>query len=468
MSAEFSLQEIVAATGARHTGPAIDAFRGVTSDSRQVSAQSLFVAIAGERFDGHDFVAQAANAGARGAVVRRGARFEAPADIALFEVDDTLAALGHIARLHRRRFAIPLGAITGSNGKTTTKEMIGAILSAGGPCLKTVGNLNNEIGLPKTLLDLSAEHRAAIVEMGMNHPGEIARLCAYAEPTCAAITCVGAAHLEGLKSVSAVAEAKGEIFRGLPEGALAVVNADDARVVAQADRCAHRQLRFGRSGSADVRLVSVRTLERGALAVTIACDGREWPIELNFIGEHNAMNACCAFAMGIALGASPEQCARGLGMARGWDHRLSLVDLPFGGALIDDSYNANPASMAAGLQTLASLGAIRRAQPIAAVLGDMLELGNAEVESHRALGRQAAAMGVRLLVTVGPRSVDTWREFVSAAPDRRALSIPNPDDLDEALAFLRATLGESALLLVKGSRGMRLERLVAALSSPSA
>ena len=155
-------------------------------------------------------------------------------------------------------------------------------------------------------------------------------------------------------------------------------------------------------------------------------------------------------------------------MARGWEHRLSLVDLPFGGALIDDCYNANPASMAAGLQTLASLGAIRRAQPLAAVLGDMLELGSAEVESHRALGRQAAAQGVRLLVTVGPRSVNTWREFVSAAPERRALSIPNPEDLDEALAFLRATLGKSALLLVKGSRGMRLERLVAALTSPSA
>ena len=467
MRALLSMAEIQAATGARHTGAAVDVFEGISTDSREVGAGSLFVALEGERFDGHAFVAAAAKSGARGAVVRRGAPVEAPPEIALFEVECPLVALGQLARLHRRRFSLPLGTITGSNGKTTTKEMIGAILAAGGPCLKTAGNFNNEIGLPKTLFCLAPEHGAAIVEMGMNHPGEIARLVSYAEPTCAAITCIGAAHLEGLKSVNAVAEAKGEIFRGLPTGALAVVNADDPRVVAQALKSAHRQLRFGRAEDADVRLLSVATLERGALAVTIGFDGRKWPIELEFIGAHNAQNACCAFAMGIALGASAEQCVQGLTAARGWAHRLSLVDLPFGGTLIDDCYNANPASMAAGLQTLSSLGAIRKAAPLAAVLGDMLELGSAEVEAHRALGRQAASLGLDLLVTVGPRSVETWREFVKAAPERRAIAIPHPEELGEASTFLRATLGNSALLLVKGSRGMHLERIVADLAGIS-
>lgn len=467
MSASFSMAELLEATGARHMGAPIDVFEGVATDSREVGEGNLFVALEGERFDGHAFVAAAARSGARGAVIRRGARCEAPPEIALFEVESPLAALGQIARLHRRRFSIPLGAITGSNGKTTTKEMIGAILSTRGGFLKTAGNLNNEIGLPRTLLGLAPEHRAAIVEMGMNHPGELARLASFAEPTCAAITCVGAAHLQGLKSVNAVAEAKGELFRGLGAGALAVVNADDPRVVAQARKSGHRQLRFGRAEDAEVRLLSVTTLDRGALAVTIGFEGRQWPIELEFIGVHNAQNACCAFAMGIALGASAEQCAQGLAAARGWTHRLSLVDLPFGGQLLDDCYNANPASMSAGLQTLASLGAIRKATPLAAVLGDMLELGNAEVEAHRALGRQAAAMGLGLLVAVGPRSVDTWREFVSAAPGRRAIAIPNPEDLGEACAFLRATLGDNSLLLVKGSRGMRLERVVAELTGVS-
>ncbi|MDR0967175.1 MAG: UDP-N-acetylmuramoyl-tripeptide--D-alanyl-D-alanine ligase [Myxococcales bacterium] len=464
MKPMFSTQEIVQATVAQVRGARVERFSGVSTDTRAIEPGALFLALSGERFDGHNFVADALRKGALGAVVQRGTSVEVPEGATLFEVDDTLTALGQLARLHRRRFSFPIGAITGSNGKTTTKEMIGAILTMLGPSLKTEGNLNNEIGLPRTLFGLAPEQKAAIVEMGMNHPGELARLVAIAEPTCAAITCVGAAHLEGLKSVNAVAEAKGEIFQGLPEGALAVVNVDDVRVVAQAQKSGRRQLTFGRAERADVRLASVQTLRQGGLAITIAFDGREWPVALNFIGAHNAQNACCAFAMGIALGASPEQCAAGLAAARGVEHRLSLVELPFGGMLIDDCYNANPASMTAGLQTLVSLGAARQATPLAAVLGDMLELGSAEVESHRALGKQAAALGVRFLVTVGPRSVDTWREFVAAAPDRRAIALPNPDDLSEGRTFLKATLGKNALLLVKGSRGMRLERLVADLT----
>ena len=463
MGASFLASEIILATDAMPAAVPVESFSGVSTDTRCIAPGDLFVALEGERFDGHSFIQQAAEAGAAGAIVRRGVRVSAPEGFSVFEVEDTLAALGGLARLHRSRFTFPVGAVTGSNGKTTTKEMIRSILAVRGPFLATEGNLNNEIGVPKTLFGLRPGLKAAIVEMGMNHPGEIARLVSYADPTCAAITCVGAAHLEGLKNVRAVAEAKGEIFRGLRQDGLMVVNLDDARVAAQARKCDRRMLTFGQAPEADVRLASVSTLERGAVAVVIHFDGRDWPVELNFIGTHNARNACCAFAMGIALGASPEECVQGLSQAKGWEHRLSVSPLPFGGAVIDDCYNANPASMAAGLQTLVSLASSRKSSPVAAVLGDMLELGAAETESHRALGRQAAAQGVELLVTVGPRSVETWREFIAAAPNRRAIAIPSPDDLSEAETCLRATLGGSSLLLVKGSRGMKLERLVEAL-----
>lgn len=468
MSASFLASEIILAADAMPVRVPVESFSGVSTDTRCIAPGDLFIALEGERFDGHSFIEQAAAAGAAGAIVRRGVRISAPERFSVFEVEDTLRALGRLAHLHRSRFSFPIGAVTGSNGKTTTKEMIRSILAVHGPSIATEGNLNNEVGVPRTLFRLEEGLKAAVIEMGMNHPGEIARLVSYADPTAAAITCVGAAHLEGLKSVKAVAEAKGEIFRGLRQDGLMVVNLDDARITAQARKCERRMLTFGQAPEADVRLVSVSTLEKGAVAIVIHFDGRDWPVELNFIGTHNARNACCAFAMGIALGASPDECARGLSLAKGWEHRLSVTPLPFGGAVIDDCYNANPASMAAGLQTLASLAASRKAAPVAAVLGDMLELGSAEIESHRALGRQAAAQGVELLVTVGPRSVDTWREFVAAAPNRRAIAIPSPDDLSEAESFLRATLGSSSLLLVKGSRGMRLERLVEVLTGGAA
>ncbi|HCF59517.1 MAG TPA: UDP-N-acetylmuramoyl-tripeptide--D-alanyl-D-alanine ligase [Myxococcales bacterium] len=459
MSASFTLAEVMEATGgsARGTPPA--GFDSVTTDSRKVPAGSLFVALQGERFDGHAFVETAAKAGAAGALVRRGVAVRAPERFGLVEVDDTLVALGRLGRAHRRRFSIPLGAITGSNGKTTTKEMIGAILETRGPALKTEGNLNNEIGVPLTLFRLAPEQTAAILEMGMNHPGELERLSSYVEPDCAEITSVSAAHLEGLKTIEAVARAKGEIYAGLRVDGLAIANVDDPLVLAQAKACGRRLMTFGKAQGADVRLTAVDSHDTSGLALRIGWQGREHRCQVRFVGEHNAVNACGAFAMGVALGCSPEQCVVGLEAARPWAHRLSTVEAPSGFTVIDDCYNANPGSMAAALSTLRSLGAGRR---LVAVLGDMLEMGEAEVASHEQVGRLAAEAGVSILVAFGPRSKAIHQAFSQSGA--ACLHEPEVASVDGALEFLRARLRQGDVVLVKGSRGMRLERVVEGLT----
>src|SRR5262249_15302066 len=236
----------------------------------------LFVALRGERFDGHEFLPQAAAQGARGAVVQRGAtRASTPDALAVYEVEDTLGALGALARFHRARFSLPLGAITGSNGKTTAKEMTHAILSTRGPALKSEGNLNNEVGLPLTLLRLEREHVAAVVEMGMNRPGEIARLTSIARPDAALITSIQPAHLEGLGTLANIADAKGELFRGLSPAATAVVNLDDAHIVAQAEAARAKRISFGRSKRADVRILQAESRGAEGLRAAFGFHGRE-------------------------------------------------------------------------------------------------------------------------------------------------------------------------------------------------
>lgn len=460
MTALFTSTEVLEATGGAAVGSLPAQFEGVSTDTRAIAPGALFVALKGESFDAHDFLDKAHAAGAAGAIVRRGGEAKAPAGLPLVEVADTLVALGRLARHHRRRFAIPLGAITGSNGKTTTKEMIGAILSARGPALKTEGNLNNEVGVPLTLLRLEKGHTAAIIEMGMNHPGELARLSAIAEPQVAEITLVAPAHLEGLGTVEAVAAAKGEIYGGLPKEGLAIANGDDPRVRAQAQACGRRVMLFGQCADADVRLAEVVSHDADGLAVRLAWRGTKHLVRMKFVGLHNAVNACGAFAMGVSLGCSPEQCVAGLEAARPWAHRLALVDAPGGYTVLDDCYNANPSSMGAALETLRALAGTRRC---VAVLGDMRELGAEELALHRQMGERAVACGVQVLVAFGPRSqaiYDAAREALGA----RALHVPSIESVAPALEFLRAQLAPGDVVLVKGSRGTRLERIVESLT----
>ena len=462
--------------GAAAPGGSPAAFPGVSTDTRSVSAGALFVALKGERFDAHAFLPEAKARGAGAAVVRRGT--PPVPGLPLFEVDDTLRALGALAAFHRRRFAIPIAAVAGSNGKTTTKEMLAAILRTRGPALATEGNLNNEIGVPLTIFRLSAEHRAAVLELGMSAPGELARLTEIARPDAGVVTLVAAEHLEFLKDLDGVADAEGELYRGLLPGSFAVVNGDDARCVAQSERAAVgvKKIFFGRSPLADVHLLSVTPL--GVEGTEICLEGEEWharsesdvrgsnlqrsrvTVRLGFVGEHNAMNAAAAAAVARALSFTFEEISRGLSSARPYLHRSRVVAGIGGITILDDCYNASPASMGAALATLASLVAGEKGRAVA-VLGDMLELGGAEEEEHRMLGRKAAAAGAAIAAFFGPRSSITFKEFSSSSSSSSSAHFT---EIEPLLAWLRPRLAPGDVLLVKGSRGMKLERVVDALA----
>jgi len=458
MAAEprFTHAEVIAATGARPTATARAPFDGVSTDSRTLAPGQLFVALRGERFDAHGFLADVVARGATGAVTQsEHPRAAVPAGFPLYEVADTLQALGGLGRFHRRRFTVPLGAVGGSNGKTTTKEMVGAILAVRGSALKTEGNLNNEVGLPLTLLRLRLEHVAAVVELGMNHPGEMNRLTALAEPDAALITTVQPEHLEGLGSIEGVADAEGELFAGLSPTATAVVNLDDPHVVGQGARGA--RLGFGRAAGAEVRLVEATPRGKSGLSLVIETGGRRWPVSLGFVGEHNALNATGAFALASALGYRPEECVQGLEAARPYARRLNVVEASAGWTVVDDCYNANPASMAAALDTARTLAGGGR---VVAVLGDMLELGPGEREDHVALGARVSQIAA-LAAFLGPRS--TW-----TAASARGIESAHFLEVEPLWEWLRPRLRPGDLVLVKGSRGMRLERMVEKLTGAAA
>ncbi len=458
MAARFSDEEVVLATGAvRAGGTAPGSYEAVCTDTRSLTKGCLFVALKGERFDAHDFVAQAAQGGAAGAVVQKGRTLPAlPEGFVLYEVEDTLSALGGLGHYHRNRFRIPVAAVGGSNGKTTTKEMVGAILAVRGPALKTEGNLNNEIGVPLTLFRLEPSHVAAVIEVGMNRPGELQRLAWVVAPHAAVITVVQPEHLEGLGSIEGVAEAEGELFRELPPASTAVVNLDDPLIPPQAARSHAGRLTFGRGEAADVRLVGVETLGREGMVATVRHQGRDWRVRLHFIGEHNAQNATAAFATALALGYTPEECVKGLEAARPYARRLNVVDGQGGVTVVDDCYNANPASMNAALDTLRTL--VPEGGRAVAVLGDMLELGPGELEEHAALGERAREK-VQLLALFGPRSEKGFQ-----AASTLGEAVGHFTEVEPLLSWLKPRLRAGDVVLVKGSRGMRLERVVAALT----
>lgn len=458
MAVRFSEDQVLKATGAHKVqSGAVASYTSVSTDTRTLAQGSLFVALAGERFDAHEFLKDAVARGASGALVKEGKKLPpVPRDFGLFAVPDTLAGLGALARFHRARFKIPVGAITGSNGKTTVKEMAGAILATRGPALKTEGNLNNEVGVPLTLFRLEPSHVAAAIEMGMNRKGEIARLTAITQPDAGVITVVQPAHLEGLGSIEGVASAKGELFHNLSPHGIAVVNLDDPLIVAQAKSAGRKQLTFGRAANADVKLFSATPRGREGLSLEIDHQGRRHAVKLSFVGEHNALNAAAAFALGRALGYSAEECVMGLQAARPHARRLNVVSAPGGVTVLDDCYNANPASMRAALATLAELSKGGRA---VAVLGDMLELGDGAAREHGELGERAADE-VALLALFGPTSAQGHARARAKLGDRAA----HFTEVEPLLAWLKPRLREGDVVLVKASRGMKLERVVEALT----
>ena len=434
-------------------------FSGICTDSRNLRAGELFLALKGDRFDGHDFVTQVIEAGAAGVVAAR-ERWEAmggsPLSVPVIVVEDTLAALGDLAAFWRRLHPVPLVAITGSNGKTTTKEMVAAVMARHCLVLKNQANLNNLVGLPLTLLELTKGHEAAVVEMGMNHPGEIARLTQIAAPDVGLITNIHPAHLEGLGSIEGIQAAKGELFAGLSRRATIVVNRDDPRVVQLATSFPGRQVGFSTVDPA-AHVAVVRTLgmdhESTRFILRLGDETRE--IRIHVAGRHHLANAVAAASVAWALQIDPVNIGEGLASFRPFDKRMEILALAGRVHLINDTYNANPGSMTAAIQTLRALKAGGRAL---AVLGDMLELGERTSELHREVGRVAAREGVDYLLVMGKQAHHLLAGAAEGGMPSEHLIQGN--DHGELAQKVRALITPGAWVLVKGSRGMRMEKVV--------
>ncbi|RZU35371.1 UDP-N-acetylmuramoyl-tripeptide--D-alanyl-D-alanine ligase [Fluviicoccus keumensis] len=416
-----------------------------STDTRQLSAGDFFVALSGENFDANAFVLKAAEQGASGALV---SRLSPDVPLPQIVVTDTREALGRLARAWREQFDPVRVAITGSSGKTTTKEMVASIFRQAGETLATLGNKNNEIGVPLTLLRLQAGHQYGVFELGANHRGEIAYTSGLVQPHAAVINNVGTAHLEGFGSRQGIAEAKGEIFSGLMPGGVAVINLDDDF----ADY--HRSLNTGRriltfsvNHAADVTASGARMLPGGAWAFDLHLDGQVLPVALCVLGRHNVGNALAAAALALACGIPPEKIRTGLEDAKAAPGRLELHTCG-NLAVIDDTYNANPGSMKAAIDMLAACDGRR-----IAILGGMGELGDGAPELHADVGRYAREQGLDLLLAVGHFHEHTLRGFGEGAVQGFATQ-------DELLAALPAIISGPATVLVKGSRSARMERVV--------
>ena len=437
------------------------AFTGVSTDSRTVNAGELFVALSGPRFNGEDYAAAAAARGAAGAVVRR----EHDGIGSQILVDDTLAALASGARAWRGNFRIPVIGVAGSNGKTTVKEMISSILSQVGPCLSTRGNLNNHIGVPLTLLRIGADHRFAVVEMGADRAGEVAALVGIGRPTVGIITNAGAEHLEGFGSLEGVARAEGEMVAGLAAEATAVINQDDPFALMWKGMTSARVSTFGLAPGADFTASGVRTEIAPSGFVThftLHAPRGSVPVELHLAGRHNLVNALGAAAAAAAAGAGLADIARGLAAMRPVPGRLQFKRAAGGAWLIDDSYNANPSSVEAAIEVLATLSGRRWL-----VFADMAELGDYANASHARVGEWARAAGIERLYATGTLAKLAVASFGAGASwfaDGAALAAAVNADLSREAS---AAAAGQVCLLVKGSRFNHLERVVAALVAPA-
>jgi len=426
-------------------------FMGVSTDTRALEAGQLFFALVGPRFDGHDFLGEAGDRGAAGAVVSR----DATAPVPCVRVPDTLRGLGELAKDWRRRFDLPVVGITGSAGKTTVKEMIAAILGEVGPLLVTRGNLNNEIGVPLTLFRLAAVHRFAVIEMGANHPGEIARLAAMARPAVGIVTLAGAAHLEGFGTVEGVARAKGELFAALPDDGVAVINADDCYASLWRRLAGSRRvITFGLGPGADFSAREIRLQVDGGAGVEFRLTSPlgETAVSIPLAGRHNVLNALGAAAAASAAGADLDHIRSGLARTPTVKGRMQLAAGAGGCTIIDDTYNANPGSVRAALEFLTGM----EGKPWA-VLGDMGELGSQAARLHAEIGSYARSIGVERLFAVGPLSRETVASFGAGAQGFA--------DVDSLARALRPLLRADINVLVKGSRSMGMERVVAALAA---
>jgi UDP-N-acetylmuramoyl-tripeptide--D-alanyl-D-alanine ligase len=421
-------------------------FTGVSTDTRTIKAGELFIALQGPQFDGHDFIAAASQAAA--ALIMRPVTSSLP----ILQVADTRLALGKVAAAFRQQFTLPVIAITGSNGKTTLKEMIANILAQQGPVLATQGNLNNDIGVPLTLLKLTAAHYFAVIEMGANHPGEIAYTTQLAQPMVAVINNVAPAHLQGFLSLAGVASAKGEIYQGLTTEGTAIVNADDQFASFWQQSLPNRKtIRFGLQNSAEVYASDLQPDSTGRYSFLLHTPAGEITITLSLPGKHNVMNALAATAAVLALAIPLAAIKKGLETVKPVKGRLISQPGLNGINLIDDTYNANPGSVKAALEFLASCQGQR-----IFVLGDLAELGQDAVAYHHTIGEQAKALGIDRFYACGPLSRSAVTAFGQGGehfPDQPTL-----------IAALREIAQPNTTILIKGSRSAKMEEVVLRLT----
>lgn len=434
-------------------------FTCISTDSRTLSPGGLFVALKGEQFDGHQFIAQAVSRGGSGVIVDQ-AEVEniglRDLRVPVVGVPDTLRAFGDLAEFWRRLYPLPVVAITGSNGKTTTKEMVASILNRSWKVLKNQGTFNNLVGLPITLLQLNSTHQGAVVELGMNHPGEIKRLTEIVSPDVGLITNIQPAHLQGLGTLEGIEAAKGELFAGMATSATIVVNRDDPRVLNLASSFPGRQVSFSVKGeSADIALDRILAMDVDGSRFLLELPEETLEIDLPVLGLHHLSNAVAAAAVVWALNLPTKTIASGLANFKPVDKRMEVLTIPGEISIINDSYNANPGSMAAALETLRQ---VKKQGRGFAVLGDMLELGDESAALHSQVGAKAAQEGVDYLLVLGEQASHLLAGAAEAGMDSNRLV--QAGDHQEIASQVRNLMAAGDWILVKGSRGMRMEKVV--------
>jgi UDP-N-acetylmuramoyl-tripeptide--D-alanyl-D-alanine ligase len=422
-------------------------FNGVSTDSRTLKNGQLYIALRGEKFDGHDFIKDAVTAGAVGALVSQ----EVATSIPVIKTTNTRQALGELARFHRQQFAIPIIAVTGSCGKTTTKALLASVFSQAGKVLANPSSFNNDIGVPLTLLQLTPQHQYAVTELGANHAGEIAFLTHLVHPQVAIITNAAQAHLEGFGDLNGVACAKGEIFQGLGADGVAVINADDHYASFWRQLAGSRRIiTFGVNHPADVMAQNIQYNADGQPGFELSIAGQSVSVQLQLMGEHNVHNALAAAAAGYAQGLSLSLIQAGLDAAIPEKRRLVEQRSPEGALIIDDSYNANPLSMRAAIHLLA-----RRTGERILVIGDMRELGAEASRYHQEIGKEAKDSGIEQLFCYGDLA-----RYAADAFGKKAYFFADRSELVQAL---KPHLREQVTVLIKGSNSMQMDQVVAAL-----
>ena len=432
---------------------------GVSIDSRSIGKDELFFAVEGERFDGHDFVATLPERGARGAVVRRGWESAAllsalPHDFCIIAVDDTFTALGDTAQGWRKKLPIPLAAISGSCGKSTTKEMTASILEVGRKVLKTEGNRNNLLGLPLTLLGLRSEHQVGVVELGISERGEMTRLAEIACPDVALLTNIGIAHIASLGGFQEIVAAKGELFKSLKPEATEVINFDDLWIVEITAKSKRRQVVYSVEEKADIYLkgFEVTGPDRNVMTARFSVFDAEVACDINGVGSYLLSNAAAALAVAAALDVGRDEMAEGLSHFAPMKNRMEPLRVE-GITLLDDTYNANPDSMEAALKTLSEMPGRS-----IAVLGDMLALGDMARNMHRRVGEVVSRLGIAKVILYGEFREDVREGAVEGGMDVESAYIV--ESKDDAVEILREIVSEGDVVLVKGSRGMKMEEVV--------